>query len=289
MTHRAARPGRGIPRTWMLPLGALAALLGAVAGDLLSRSLVLDLVAWWPVWLVLVVGVVLARGRRLGRIRLSALVPLLVLAAVAALVIGHLQGWALMPSATARLVGPPSESSGAAMVARVDGQLVVNSGDRYLYQVYPVRLGGQVGIPGSTEQVEGDTISIELIPPADPGLYVFAGWELWLSPEPLWSLTLEGIVDADMSELQVGALQLAGEGTVILGPGSVGASVLVDGVFEMVVPFNSPVRVIGDARVPASWQQLDDGFRSPAGDEGWVITVAKGATVSVREGQPIPR
>ena len=52
---------------------------------------------------------------------------------------------------------------------------------------------------------------------------------------------------------------------------------------------SSPVRVIGDARVPASWEQLDDGFRSPVGDGGWVITVAEGATVSVREGQPFAR
>lgn len=268
----------------MLPLGALSGLLGVVAADILSRSLLLDLIAWWPAWLALILLTLAVRGRRLGRIRVSGLVPLVVLAVLAALVAGHVQGWALMPSATPRLVGPVPETEGAALEARLDGLLVVEAGGHHLYRVDPVRLGGRVGIPGAREQVGDEVTVVRLEAADDPGLYRFAGWEIRLSPETVWGLVLVGEVDADLSGLQVSDLVVGGEGRVVLGPAPDEAFVSVSGVFEVVVPAGQPTLVIGDAQVPGSWQGLDDGFRSPAEGEGWVITVEDAAVVRVIEG-----
>ena len=53
MTHIAGGSRRGVPKVWVLPVLALIAILVAISLGLLSRSVLSDLIAWWPVWLVL--------------------------------------------------------------------------------------------------------------------------------------------------------------------------------------------------------------------------------------------
>jgi len=77
MTHVAGGPRRGVPKVWVLPVLALVLVLVAISIGILSRSVLVDLIAWWPVWLVLVVIAVLARGKRWGRVRVFALVAVL--------------------------------------------------------------------------------------------------------------------------------------------------------------------------------------------------------------------
>ena len=74
MTHVAGGSRRGVPKVWVLPVLALVLILVAISLGFLSRSVLVDLIAWWPVWLALVVIAFLARGRRWGRVRVSALV-----------------------------------------------------------------------------------------------------------------------------------------------------------------------------------------------------------------------
>ena len=82
MTHRAPGPSLGAPKIWLLPVLAVGALAMLAWTDYLSRSLALDFVAWWPVWLLAILAAVAVRGRRMGRIRLSGVVPLLATAAL---------------------------------------------------------------------------------------------------------------------------------------------------------------------------------------------------------------
>ncbi|HEX2404349.1 MAG TPA: hypothetical protein VHM29_06565, partial [Acidimicrobiia bacterium] len=72
---------------------ALIAILVAISLGLLSRSVLLDVIAWWPVWLVLVVIAFLARGRRWGRVRVSALVAILSVAVLGLFITAHVLGW----------------------------------------------------------------------------------------------------------------------------------------------------------------------------------------------------
>lgn len=79
MTHRAVGFGRGFPRAWLLPIGALTIILGVAASGRLSRSIVADLLAWWPIWLGLAITAYLLRERRLGNLRAAGLVPIIAL------------------------------------------------------------------------------------------------------------------------------------------------------------------------------------------------------------------
>ncbi|MEE8406029.1 MAG: hypothetical protein V3S32_02640 [Acidimicrobiia bacterium] len=281
MTHRAAGSGRGVPRLWLLPMGVLTGMLAVTAMGILSQSLVLDLAAWWPVWLIVIVVALLARRWRVGRVRVAGLVPLLATAVLLALLAGHLQGWPAMPSSSSRLIGPAEGSPTASLTAQIVGVVRIASGGEFLYQVEPVRLGGEIGIPEAIEQVGESSISVILQPPSDPGFYAFVGWNIVLSPSPMWTLALQGEIDADLSALQVTELQLGGDGVVRLGLVSQLTPATISGEFQLIVPDGVAVRVVGTAVVPETWQQLSDGWKGPTPGDGWVISVPSGSSLSV--------
>jgi hypothetical protein len=47
MTHIAGGSRRGVPKVWVLPVLALIAILVAISLGLLSRSVLIDVIAWW--------------------------------------------------------------------------------------------------------------------------------------------------------------------------------------------------------------------------------------------------
>ena len=285
MTPRAVGFGRGFPRAWLLPILSMTLLLGLAVYGRFSRSIVADLVAWWPVWAAIAALAIFLRNTSLGPIRVAGLVPLLGLAAVGLFAWGHVAGWSLMPSASQRLVGPETgEYTEASLRAELDGSLVVSAGSQFLYQVEPIRRGGAVGIPGAVEQVDGASISVVLEPEADPGVYTYSGWELLLSPLPEWDLLIDGSLDADLRALTITGLGLGGSGVVRLGAPTGEVPVEVHGSVRIVIPSDAPARVIGQASVPATWTLSANGADAPAGGAGWVFTVDSGATLVVAEG-----
>jgi hypothetical protein len=94
-------------------------------------------------------------------------------------------------------------------------------------------------------------------------------------------LTLGGAVDADLTTLSVTELTLSGGGTVRLGPTNGEAPAEVEGSYRLVIADDVPARVNGIASVPSTWIADAGGATSPAGGDGWVISVASGATVNV--------
>jgi len=285
MTHIAGGSRRGVPKVWVLPVLALILILVAISLGLLSQSVLIDLIAWWPAWLVLVVIAFLARGRRWGRVRVSALVAILSVAVLGLFITGHILGWAAMPSAATGLNGPQAGSvATGALSARIEGQLEVGSGQSgFLYAVAPVRRGGEIGSPLGNEQLQGPNIAVTLHPSPDPGLYTFAGWVLDLDEAPIWSLSLAGEIEADLTRLRLSSLQLDGEGSTALGAVVEDIVVTVSGVFEISLPSGAPARVVGEATVPAGWAETNDGYQSSTPGAGWVISVGEGSSLTVIE------
>ena len=285
MTHPAVGFGRGFPRTWIFPIAALTLLLGVAASGRLSRAIVADFIAWWPVWIGIGIAAYVFRERKIGKFRVAGLIPLIALAFVALFTWGHLAGWSLMPSASQRLVGP--EVTGveqAALTADIDGRIEVSGGAEFLYVVEPIKRGGTIGIPAANEQVEESLISVELEPPADPGLYGYSGWSLSLSSSPVWALDLSGSIHANLAAVTVSSLSLSGAGTVRLGGVGQETPFAVNGSFQVVAPRDTPVRVVGVASVPASWTLTEDGAVSPTPGEGWIITILGESSVAISEG-----
>jgi hypothetical protein len=283
MTHAATRRRRG--SVWILPgVIVLAIWLSSLLG-LLSRSVVVDFLSWWPVWLA-VVGIGFAlRGRKVAKFNASGLVSIGASLLLVAFLIGHIQGWPVMPSTSGELVGGTDQGfSAAAVSARVgDGGLKVGVGSPgVLYTAGPLRDGGSVGLPQALERAQGDAVSVELTQVADPGWYQFSGWEIGLSPSPAWGISLEGSLQADLSGLTIESLQMDGDGSVILGTTDANVPVSVSGEFVVEVPEGQAVRVIGPAEVPADWVRNESETVSPAQGDGWIVSVADGSVVRIK-------
>lgn len=284
MTRLAVGFGRGFPRTWIFPITALTILLGVAAAGRLSRSIVADFIAWWPVWLGIGVAAYLLRERKVGRFRVAGLVPLVALLLVGLFIWGHLVGWSIMPSASQRLVGPEvGNFNEASFTADIDGRIEVSGGSEYLYLVEPIMEGGTIGIPGATERVVDSQVTVALEAPADAGLYGYAGWLVSLASSPVWSIDLGGAIEADLSDVIVSDLHLSGSGTVRLGEIDAATPLDVNGSFRLVVPSNVPARVVGVASVPASWVLTEEGATSPIPGDGWLITVVGEGSVTVAQ------
>lgn len=284
MTLRAVGFGPRFPRAWLFPITAMTVVLAVAAGGRLSRSIVADLIAWWPVWLGLVVVAYLFRAAKLGPVRVAGLVPAAALLLVLVFTWGHLAGWAIMPSAAQKLVGPAvGDVTEASMTAIVDGQMRLGGGSETLYEVGPIRRGGAVGIPTATELNADGATSIALRALDDPGVYVYAGWDILLSPSVPWNLTLDGAVEADLDDVTLSRLSLGGAGVVALGHPAGETPVAVPGRYEVTVPAGVFARVVGTASVPATWTLTADGAVSPGVGAGWVLTVVGDGALTVRE------
>lgn len=284
MTHRATGALRGVPRIWLLPVALLATILGLTLLGVFSTSLILDLAAWWPVWLLLALIVVLAGGRRIGRVRVDGLVPILIAVVLVVFVLAHLSRWPLNPSASRYLAGPPAGGhSQAELTAFVNGVLVISGGSSFLYEVDPLPEGGEVGVPSAVESVVAESISVELIEPTDPGFLSFSGWEIALSKAPRWSFALGGELVADLTGVHVDELAVTGSGKVSLGVPDTASQVTIDGAFIVAIPVGVPATVVGMAQVPSTWEQTSDGWRAPVDGLGWVISVSEGSVVSIED------
>lgn len=287
MTRRAVGFGRGFPRVWLFPIGALTLVLGIAAAGSLSRSIAADLIAWWPVWLGIALAAYLLREHKIGYFRTAGVIPLVALLFVGLFTWGHVAGWSVMPSASQRLVGPePAAFTEAAIQAEINGVIEVDGGAEFLYRVEPVRRGGAIGIPGANEQVLDSAVAVLLSPPPDPGLYSYAGWDISLHDAPRWSIVLDGAIDADLTSLTVDGLSLAGSGVVRLGAADGGTPVSVSGTFRIVVPPDTPARVTGLASVPDTWTLDAEGAVAPTFGEGWTITIEGDSDVTVVERAP---
>lgn len=277
---------------WML-VGAVVLATGfGVVGGILSRALVVDLVAMWPLFaLILITGVIgWLRSRRRQR-RAGAILPLSIFSALILTGALHLGGWDQLPSAEARLTGLPADelSDPARLTAQIQGTLQIRPlVDGVGYRIDPVLRGGRVGVPEATETFVDGALSVRVSAAEAPGWYTFSGWEMGLAPDVRWRLVLNGQLDADFRSIPLESVAVAGSGTIRLGdPPATGAELTVAGDFQVVVPDTAPVSVMGAATTPSEWTATDGATASPEWDPasgGWRILVRGDTPVAVSEG-----
>ena len=253
---------------WFVLAGAVA-LLGAVvaAGGLLRRSVILDLVSFWPGWIV-TAGVFLIH-RRVSGIRqrfsgygLGPVLPYSLMGWLVVVLVLHLAGWELLPSSADRLEGPAiTDRMGAtAMDVRLDGAVMVTAGAEFLYEVSSLASAGAVAPPRGEELLTGDDLDVRLREGPEAGWFGSAGWNLALNPGRDWAVAVAAAeVEADLRELSLRSLRVEADGVIRLGPPRGDVPALLAGALVVEVPADVSVEIFGPVTVGPGWEATGTG------------------------------
>ena len=270
--------------SWFMVAFVAVSLAAGVIGGILSPTIVLDLVSFWPLLaLGVFVGVVLVPFRSRLPDRIMAIVPLRLISVVGLVVGLHITGWSQLPSSAADLTGPGADGVAEATFDTTlgHGTLTVAAGaGEPLYTVRLNRAGGPVGIPDAVERGE-DPVEV-LVRERDGGRWFrTAGWSVRLHGGVRWTVDVAAPrLDVDLTAVPVASLDVAGAGTVRIGPVP---SVAANGDLTLVLPAGVGALVRGPAQVPGDWIETNDGMQSLDGEVQIVVEVADGATVTVEQ------
>ncbi len=268
---------------WALVAGTLVLAGIAMGAGALSTSVILDVVSLWPVWVGAAGLFLVLKGRRVGRIRLQGLVPLILTILLLVVLAGNALGLPWLPSASAQLNGPAVEDvTRASFRSRVGGEVVlIGVPSEVAYRVVPLRGAGATGVPSAVESHEDGSLSVQLTPDPDPGLLSFRGIDVSLSTTPSWEVDLAGSMAVDVTGLRLRRLVASGDGEIALGAVTVTTPVSLIGTFRLTVPNDVAVRVDGVASVPDDWSSQDGSVVAPTPGEGWLITVTDGSSIEI--------
>ena len=259
---------------WLLLFVSVTVVGIAAWAGLLMPAVVLDVLSFWPAWVVaLLVALALWPLRRRGIARIGAVLPLLLFSWLGGAVGLHLAEWDQLPSASADLRGPSaSDVATAEMDVAVSGSLSVRSGAEQLYDARLVRSGGDTGPPDALERMVPSDAVVSLRERVAAGWFRSSGWRVRLNRGPAWTIDLSAaVVDVSTRGLDVRRLSVVGDGDVRVGPPPVDSVVILDGELTLTVPVGAAVEVVGAAAVPGAWETTEDGSRS--GGTGAVIRV----------------
>ncbi len=268
--HHARARWRRARVAWLV-LAAVALVLGAVvvAGGLLRRSVVLDLVSFWPGW-ILTSGVFLVHWRVSGNRHrfpgygLGPVLPFSLMGWLVVVLVLHLAGWELLPSSADRLGGPvvTDRMAASAIDVRLEGVVIVEAGADLLYEVSSLASSGAVAPPQGEEFLTGDDFEVRLREGPEAGWFGSSGWNLSLNPGREWAVAVSAAeVEADLRELSLKSLRVEADGVIRLGParGDVPASLTGDLVVEL--PAEVSVELSGPVTVGSGWEATADGKR----------------------------
>jgi len=273
---------------WIMVAFGLIAAAVAILGGVFPRSLVLDLISFWPgLILVLLVAAALYPFHRGNWSRLAAVVPLLVLSWLGSTIALHLAEWSVLPSAAADFAGPPAVGiDEVALTAITQGEMTTSFSDiPFLYDVKTIRKGGSTPPARGLERLDGGPAQITIDEREPDTWFLTTGWRIRLSRDTVWSVDLEaGDMTVDLSGGRISALRLAGAGDVVLPVPTSEVLVIVEGRFELSLPDGTAMSVVGaDVTVPGDWAGSGDEWVSPATGDGYIVTVTSGASLVVRD------
>jgi len=266
---------------WILFAIVTMTLVIAVLLGVLMRAAILDVVSFWPAWvLALLISMALWPLRRKGVVRIGAVLPLLLFSWVAVAVSLHLQAWEVLPSASADFSGPSTDVPSSEMSLLVGGLVEVGNDADSLYEIRLLRRGGDVAPAEALERVADGLATVELRERAEAGWFASAGWRLDLSRSPAWRLDIVAEeVDVDLRGLVVIDLAVEGTGTIWLGTPADDSEVRLAGDLRVVVPADTAIELEGAASIPSNWERTESGARFEAG--GPLIRITASGTGAI--------
>ncbi len=272
---------------WVIFALAAAAVAISVMLGILMRAVVLDVVSFWPAWvLAAIVAAVMWPLSRRGLARVGAVAPLLLFSWLVGAVGLHVSGWDQLPSSAGDLTGP---EVGAAATAELSidasGEVVIQAGSERLYEMRLQRSGGSTGPAEALERATDESVVVRLTERPDAGWFEASGWDVAISRTPVWALSVTAAdAELDLATVSLRSLELVTDGRARLASPAGTVPVTVNGGVILEVPSTATVEVIGQAQVPAGWETTEAGSRfNGEGTSSYVITVAPGANLVIRQ------
>lgn len=272
---------------WMMVGVVMLVLAVGVVGGVLLASVILDILSFWPGFLVtfLLAAALWPMSRRFSS-RLKATVPLLVLTWLGLAVALHLAGWSELPSSAGDLSGGPVDGIETGSISfESDGSLALTSANQpELYRVNMLRRGGPVGAPQALETMPAGSVAVDIVERAPSTWYSAAGWDVVLADQIPWSMEVTAAsLDLDLTMLSLAEASFLGAGLIELGEIEAGTTIRLAGSIELIVPPDAAVVVSGSAVVPSDWIATETGSTSPAIGDPYNVVVLEGANVSISE------
>ncbi len=263
----------------MVGILTIVTALGVSAG-VLSTGLLLDAIALWPGLVPPLAATIVVAVKKGWSRRIGAIPPLLFITWIGLTGAAHLGGWVALPSSSGELIGPEESPNLATMSIAADGRLSVSASDgSHLYEVRYIRLGGPVGVPSAVETTTGGALNVAVRDGGTSEWFKYAGWRLGLGEATEWNLNLAGDVAGDLSQVSLGSLTLGGTGTLTLGEAAKATPVTVMGDFVINLPVNAAASASGNVQTPDDWSEN----ASPTPGEGWIFSVAEGASLRINQ------
>ena len=258
----------------------------------LMRSVLLDIVSLWPGWGV-TMGLLLINQRKLRHRRRAirsgsgAAPPLLLLAW---LVIGlglHLTGWDALPSSAGDLAGPSvgGDITSAVLDVELDGDVVLVGGAGLLYEVKPMRAGGDLAPAQASEVLIDREVTVRLGEGPDPGWFGSGGWNVSVSTSPEWEVTVRAAsLEADLTMVRLNSLRVVADGRIRLAAPSGDVPIRAGGELVLELPSDASVEVTGPVRVGPGWEVTADGKRYVGtGTSRYLVQVDTGSDLVVEQ------
>ena len=231
--------------------------------------MVLDVVSFWPGWIV--TAAVFLVHRQVSGVRqrfpgygLGPVLPYSLTGWLVVVLILHLMGWELLPSTADRLEGPAvtDRITTTAIDVRLDGSVIVGTGAELLYEVSSLASSGAVAPPQGDELLTGNDLEVRLREGPQAGWFGSSGWNLALNPARDWAVAVSAVeVEADLGELSLRSLRVEADGAIRLGPARGEVPAWLSGDLVVELPAGVSVELSGPATVGSGWEPTADGVR----------------------------
>lgn len=229
--------------------------------------MVLDLVSFWPGWIVtaavfLVHQRVSGVGQRLPGYGPGPVLPYSLTGWLVVVLVLHVAGWEMLPSSADRLEGPAvtDRIATVSMDVRLGGAVMVEAGADLLYEVSSLASAGAVAPPRGEELLTGDDLEVRLREGTEAGWFGSSGWKLALNPGRDWAVAVSAAeVQADFRGLSLRSLRVEADGAIRLGPARGDVPALLAGALVVEVPAGVSVEVSGPVTVGSGWDATGEG------------------------------
>ena len=151
------------------------------------------------------------------------------------------------------------------LIVDTDGELTLNTFEKFGYTVDIINKPGNVGFPEAVETLIGEPKAVLIRELDTSRLLKISGWNINLGNQNVWELDLLSF-DSDiyLDNIKLKNSEISGTGIIYLGKNLEVEELKINGNFDINVSIDLPLVAIGNVDVPASWINATIGYLNQA-------------------------